>query len=62
MTHGSGYQSTTQSTARQAICLNRVVKSEASITGRCLASVKPFVNRWGAVDTGTPEGIRRRQA
>ena len=44
----------------QSICLNLIVKDEASVIERCLASVKPFVTRWVAVDTGAPEGTQRR--
>jgi len=45
----------------QSICLNLIVKDEASVIERGLASVKPFVTRWVAVDTGAPEGTQRRQ-
>ncbi len=43
------------------ICLNMIVRNEAHVIERCLASVKPFIDHWVIVDTGsvddTPERI-----
>lgn len=48
------------------ICLNMIVKNEAPIIARCLASVKPFIDHWVIVDTGssddTPAVIERAMA
>jgi hypothetical protein len=44
----------------QPICLNMIVKDEASVIERCLASVKPFVTLRVAVDTGATEGAQER--
>ena len=40
------------------ICLNMIVKNEAPVIGRCLASVLPFVDRWVIVDTGSTDGTQ----
>lgn len=40
------------------ICLNMIVKDEAPVIGRCLASVKSFVDRWVIVDTGSRDGTQ----
>jgi glycosyltransferase involved in cell wall biosynthesis len=40
------------------ICLNMIVKNEAAVIARCLASVKPWVNHWVIVDTGSSDGTR----
>lgn len=42
----------------QSICLNMIVKDEASVIERCLASVKPFVTYWVIVDTGSTDGTQ----
>lgn len=45
-----------------SICLNMIVRDEAAVIERCLASVRPFINHWVIVDTGsvddTPQRIR----
>lgn len=43
---------------QQPICLNMIVKDEASVIERCLASVKPFVTHWVIVDTGSTDGTQ----
>jgi glycosyltransferase involved in cell wall biosynthesis len=48
------------------LCLNMIVKDEAHVVARCLASVRPFIHHWVIVDTGstdaTEEVIRRELA
>jgi glycosyltransferase involved in cell wall biosynthesis len=45
------------------ICLNMIVKNEAHVIERCLASVLPLIDSWVIVDTGstdaTPDIIER---
>lgn len=45
------------------VCLNMIVKDEAHVIERCLRSVRPFIDHWVIVDTGstddTPQRIRR---
>ena len=41
-----------------AICLNMIVKDEASVIERGLASVKPFIDYWVIVDTGSSDGTQ----
>ncbi len=40
------------------LCLNMIVKDEAAVIERCLASVKPFIDRWVIVDTGSTDGTQ----
>lgn len=40
------------------ICLNMIVKDEAPVIERCLASVKPWIDRWVIVDTGSRDGTQ----
>ncbi len=40
------------------ICLNMIVKDEASVIERCLASVKPVIDHWVIVDTGSTDGTQ----
>lgn len=56
MTHGSQPAATRY--PGQSICLNMIVKDEARVIERCLASVKPFVTHWVIVDTGSTDGTQ----
>lgn len=40
------------------ITLNMIVKNEAPVITRCLASVKPWIGRWVIVDTGSTDGTQ----
>jgi tetratricopeptide (TPR) repeat protein len=40
------------------ICLNMIVKDEARVICRCLASVRPFIDHWVIVDTGSTDGTQ----
>ena len=42
------------------ICLNMIVKDEAPVIERCLASVRPWVDHWVIVDTGSTDGTQQR--
>jgi glycosyltransferase involved in cell wall biosynthesis len=42
----------------QTICLAMIVKDEATVIRRCLDSVRPVVNRWVIVDTGSTDGTQ----
>jgi glycosyltransferase involved in cell wall biosynthesis len=48
------------------ICLSMIVKNEAAVIERCLASVRPHVNAWAIADTGSSDGtqdlVRRAMA
>jgi glycosyltransferase involved in cell wall biosynthesis len=41
-----------------SICVNMIVKNEAPVIARCLASVMPFVDAWVIVDTGSSDGTQ----
>ena len=43
---------------RQKICLSMIVKNEAAVIKRCLASVLPLINYWIIVDTGSEDGTQ----
>lgn len=40
------------------ICLNMIVKNEAPVIRRCLDSLKPWVDYWVIVDTGSSDGTQ----
>jgi ADP-heptose:LPS heptosyltransferase len=40
------------------ICLNMIVKNEAHVIERCLRSVRPFIDSWVIVDTGSTDGTQ----
>lgn len=49
---------------RAKVCLNMIVKNESKVIARCLASLRPFIDTWVIVDTGSSDGtqeIIRRQ-
>jgi glycosyltransferase involved in cell wall biosynthesis len=39
----------------QTICLNMIVKNEAAVIRRCLESVRPIIDYWVIVDTGSTD-------
>lgn len=40
------------------ICLSMIVKNEAPVIARCLASVRPWIHHWVIVDTGSSDGTQ----
>lgn len=42
----------------KTICLNMIVKNESKVIERCLASVKPWIDYWVIVDTGSTDGTQ----
>lgn len=40
------------------ICLNMIVKNETRVIERCLSSVRPFIDTWVIVDTGSSDGTQ----
>ncbi|MDN3504731.1 MAG: glycosyltransferase [Rhabdochlamydiaceae bacterium] len=40
------------------ICLNMIVKDEAKVMERCLKSLKPLIDYWVIVDTGSTDGTQ----
>jgi glycosyltransferase involved in cell wall biosynthesis len=42
----------------QTICLNMIVKNEAPVIRRCLESVRPLIDAWLIVDTGSTDGTQ----
>ncbi|MBA2368735.1 MAG: glycosyltransferase [Candidatus Protochlamydia sp.] len=40
------------------ICLNMIVKNEKAVIERCLATVKPLIDYWVIVDTGSTDGTQ----
>ena len=43
---------------RPTICLNMIVKNEAHVIERCLASARPLIDAWCIVDTGSSDGTQ----
>ena len=42
----------------QSFCLNMIVKNEARVIRRCLDSVRPIIDHWVIVDTGSSDGTQ----
>ena len=42
----------------QTLCLDMIVKDEAHVIRRCLTSVRPFIDHWVIVDTGSTDGTQ----
>ena len=49
---------TDHNTATPHIRLNMIVKNEANAILRCLESVKPYIDSWVIVDTGSTDGTQ----
>lgn len=43
---------------RTTLCLDMIVKNEAHVIRRCLDSVRPFIDYWVIVDTGSTDGTQ----
>lgn len=43
---------------KKTICLNMIVKNEKDVITRCLSSVKPIIDYWVIVDTGSTDGTQ----
>ena len=43
---------------RQKICLAMIVRNEARVIARCLNSVRPLIDYWVIVDTGSTDGTQ----
>jgi hypothetical protein len=44
--------------SKPRICLNMIVKDEAHVIRRCLEKVRPFIDSWVIVDTGSTDDTR----
>lgn len=47
-----------ESAQKQTICLNMIVKNESTVICKCLESVKPLIDHWVIVDTGSTDGTQ----
>ncbi|MGW2764173.1 tetratricopeptide repeat-containing glycosyltransferase [Streptomyces sp. NPDC001275] len=43
---------------KSTVCLNMIVKDEAPVIRRCLESVRPLIDTWVIVDTGSTDGTQ----
>lgn len=43
---------------KKTICLNMIVKNESQVIEKCLASLKPLIDYWIIVDTGSTDGTQ----
>lgn len=43
---------------KPTICLNMIVKNEAPVIQRCLATIKPWIDTWVISDTGSTDGTQ----
>ncbi len=44
--------------SEQTVCLSMIVKNEAPVIARCLASVRSLISTWVIVDTGSTDGTQ----
>jgi len=44
---------------RKTVCLNMIVKNEEQVIGDCLSSVKPLIDYWVIVDTGSSDDTKQ---
>jgi glycosyltransferase involved in cell wall biosynthesis len=44
---------------KRTVCLNMIVKNESHVIQRCLASVRPLIDYWVIVDTGSTDGTQK---
>lgn len=44
---------------KKTICLSMIVKNESHVITRCLATVKPIIDYWIVVDTGSKDGTQK---
>jgi glycosyltransferase involved in cell wall biosynthesis len=54
----SGRRPTTVKHGGRTICLSMIVKDEAPVIARCLNSVRPLIDHWVIVDTGSSDGTQ----
>lgn len=47
-----------ESKKHKTVCLNMIVKNETRVIRRCLESVKPLIDYWVIVDTGSTDGTQ----
>src|ERR1700732_422892 len=47
-----------ESKKKKTVCLNMIVKDETRVIRRCLESVKPVIDYWVIVDTGSTDGTQ----
>ncbi len=43
---------------KKTVCLNMIVKDEAPVIRRCLESVRPLIDKWVILDTGSTDGTQ----
>ena len=49
---------TARSKRQRTICLNMIVKDESRVIQRCLDAVRPWIDHWVIVDTGSTDGTQ----
>ena len=54
----SSFLEATTDSPKKSVCLNMIVKNESEVIERCLGSVKPFIDYWVIVDTGSTDGTQ----
>lgn len=47
-----------KSESKKTVCLNMIVKNETKVIKRCLDSVRPMIDYWIIVDTGSDDGTQ----
>lgn len=53
-----GTASSLQKKEHKTVCLSMIVKNEHHVITRCLATVKPLIDYWVIVDTGSTDGTQ----
>src|SRR4051794_7539625 len=49
----------TRADGRPSVCLTMIVKDETAVIERCLRALRPFIDCWSIVDTGSTDGTQR---
>ncbi len=54
----NGWATHQEDPPKKTICLNMIIKDETPVIRRCLATVKPMIDYWVIVDTGSTDGTQ----
>lgn len=53
------FEASAEEQKKKTICLNMIVKNESKVITRCLSSLKPILDYWVILDTGSTDGTQK---